>query len=146
MTANRFEGGCHCGGIRYVFTTKRPPAEWPVRRCTCSYCSRLGARYTSGADTQLDVVVQDASLAGRYEFGTKTAQFFRCARCGVMNFAHCKIGETTYAVLNVNTLDDVDTLDLHVADADFEGEDVAQRLDRRQRNWIPRVSLRFVNT
>ena len=144
-TATAYPGGCHCGGVRYLFTPDKAPGKWPVRRCTCSFCIRLGARYTSGPDAVLEVKIQDPSVSATYEFGTRTAEFFRCNRCGVMIFAGCSIDGRRFAVLNVNTLDDVGQLPLHTVDVDFDNEQVDGRLERRRRNWIGNVSIRYVN-
>jgi len=141
----RYEGGCHCGNLRYEFRTSRASRDWPVRRCTCSYCVRLGAHYTSGADTSLEVTVADSSALARYGFATRTAEFFRCRKCGVMIFAGCELAGRRYAVLNVNTLDRTSELEFNVVDMDFDGEQVGNRLERRQRNWIPDVNIRFID-
>ena len=140
-----YEGGCHCGNVRYQYCTEQPPSDWSVRRCTCTYCLRLAARYTSGPGTSLRVTVLYASMIQRYEFGTRTADFLRCNRCGVMVFACSGKGDNCIAVLNINTLDDVETLPVQVQPADFEGEEVADRLARRQANWIKTVSIEYVN-
>ncbi|MEZ5832526.1 MAG: hypothetical protein R3D05_15240 [Dongiaceae bacterium] len=47
------------------------------------------------------------------------------------------IDETQYAVINVNTFDDVDRADLIETATDFEGETTEDRLARRRRNWTP---------
>ena len=139
-------GGCHCGNVRYVYETGLDPGQWPVRRCTCSYCLRYGARYTSGAGTRLAVTVLYASMVQRYEFGTRTAEFLRCARCGVMLLASAPgDGGGRIGVLNVNTLDDIESLPLQCTDSDFDGETLASRLARRNTNWIPDVSIDYVN-
>lgn len=140
-----YSGGCHCGNIRYVYETPRAPAQWSVRRCTCTYCLRFGARYTSGADSRLAVTVLYASMAQRYEFGTRTAEFLRCARCGVMVMASSLSDGRRIAVVNVNTLDDAETLPLQCSDTDFDGETLASRLERRKTNWIPDVGIDYVN-
>jgi hypothetical protein len=47
------------------------------------------------------------------------------------------IDGTQYAVINVNTFDNVDRADLVEAAATFEGETTEARLARRRRNWTP---------
>lgn len=84
-------------------------------------------------------------MVQRYEFATRTAEFMRCGKCGVMICALCNEGGRTIAALNVNTLDQVENLPLAVVDADFDGEQGAARLGRRAANWIPQVRQRFVN-
>jgi len=53
----------------------------------------------------------------------------------------CEIDGRTYAVVNVNALDGVDPAWLRRASSNFDGEAVASRLARRQRNWIADVEL-----
>jgi hypothetical protein len=50
-----------------------------------------------------------------------------------------EIAGRLYAVVNVNTLEDVDRSRLRHTAADFDGEDVESRLARRRRNWIAEV-------
>lgn len=140
-----YAGGCHCGNVRYVYVSSQAPEAWSVRRCTCTHCVRFGARYTSGPGTRLDVTVLYASLAQHYEFGTRTAQFLRCGKCGVMVLAASETDGRRIAVLNVNTLDDCETMDFVVTTGDFDAEDREGRLARRARNWIRDVSIRYVN-
>jgi hypothetical protein len=45
-----------------------------------------------------------------------------------------------YAVLNVNTFDDVDRSGLVETATDFEGETTENRLARRRRNWTPEAA------
>jgi len=47
----------------------------------------------------------------------------------------------TYAVVNVNTFENFDAASLLHSPARFDGEDVATRLARRQRNWIADVRI-----
>ena len=49
----------------------------------------------------------------------------------------CLIEGTRYAVVNVNTFDNVDRSQLVETAADFEGETTENRLARRRRNWTP---------
>jgi hypothetical protein len=44
---------------------------------------------------------------------------------------------TRYAVVNVNTFENVDRSQLVETAADFEGETTENRLARRKRNWTP---------
>ena len=140
-----YTGGCHCSNVRYVYAAPRPPAEWSVRRCTCSHCVRFGARWTSGPGTVLEVTVLNASLLHRYEFGTRTAQFLRCGKCGVLVIASAQADGRQIAVLNVNTLDGADEESFAVGDTDFDDENLDGRLERRARNWIQNVAVKFVN-
>ena len=77
-------GKCHCGNISFSLTWEPDPAEIPARACTCSFCTKHGGLWTSNPSGALEVVVKDPSLVSKYAFGTRTAEFHTCARCGVV--------------------------------------------------------------
>jgi hypothetical protein len=89
----------------------------------------------------LRVAVADPSRVSRYEFGTRTATFHVCAQCGVPALVTSEIEGRTYAVVNVNTFENVDAASLLRSPATFDGEDIAARLARRKRNWIADVHI-----
>ncbi len=53
------------------------------------------------------------------------------------------IESVEFAVVNVNTFENVDPSELESSKSDFDDESVEGRLERRTRNWIPRVSVEF---
>jgi hypothetical protein len=134
-------GKCHCGNIAFEFEIPGDPPEIPVRACGCSFCVKHGGVWTSARGARLAVAVRDPSLVSKYAFGTRTADFHVCARCGVVPLASCTIEDRLYAVVNVNLFEDVEASRLRRAAADFEGEDVDSRLARRKRNWIADVRI-----
>ena len=75
----------------------------------------------------------------KYAFGTRTAEFHICSRCGVVPVVTSKIDNQLYAVVSVNAFEGVDPSLLRRASANFDGEDEEARLARRKRNWIPSV-------
>ena len=77
----------------------------------------------------------------KYRFGTATADFYVCARCGVAPFVTSAIDGGLYAVVNVNTFEGIDPATLVRTATHFDGEGAGERLDRRKRNWIPRVRI-----
>ena len=96
--------------------------------------------HASGA---LQITVQEPSLVSRYAFGTRTAEFHVCSRCGVVPVVTSEIEGRLYAVVNGNTFDGVDAALLKRSlPANFDGEAMDCRLARRTRNWIGTV--RFV--
>lgn len=52
-----------------------------------------------------------------------------------------EIDGNRYAVVSVNSFDDTDGLSFSSTATDFDGEDTGSRLERRKRNWIPKVSF-----
>lgn len=134
-------GQCHCGNIAYTLDWSPDPAEIPARACDCTFCTRHGAVWTSNPDGELRVTVRQAELLNRYNFGTGTADFHVCRECGGVPLVTCTVDDHIYAVVNVNTLDDVDPALLQHRPASFSEESVASKLARRQANWIARVSF-----
>lgn len=135
----QIRGACHCGNIGFTLDWPQDPPEIPARACGCSFCRKHGGVWTSCPGGELAVQVRDADQVRAYAFGTRTATFHVCASCGVVPVVSSVIDGVTYAVVNVNTFDDVDPAWLRHARADFEGEEAADRLARRARGWIPRV-------
>ena len=138
----RIEGGCHCGNIRFEFELPEPDGAIAVRACGCSFCQRHGGVYTSHPAGKLAARIADVSETERYRFGTATADFHICRACGVVPFVTSEIDGALYAVVNVNSFEGDD--ELESSPSDFDGETVDSRLVRRQRNWIPEVTIETV--
>jgi hypothetical protein len=134
-------GRCHCGNITFTLRWPEEPAEIPARACDCSFCVKHGGVWTSHPDAALEVTVRDPALVSRYRFGTGTADFHVCARCGAVPLVTCEVGDRLRAVVNVNVLAGEERARLRPAPASFAGEEVADRLARRQRNWIGTVRI-----
>ena len=134
-------GSCHCSNITFSLTWAPDPAVIPARACTCSFCQKHGGVWTSNPAGALEVVIDDAARASRYAFGTRTADFHVCARCGAVPVATSRVEGRLYAVVSVNALDGVDPARLQRAPISFDGEDEASRLARRARGWIPDVTI-----
>jgi len=137
----RIEGKCHCGNITYVLRWPGEGTQIPVRTCGCTFCTKHGGTYTSHRDAELTAVVHDEALVSKYQFGSGTAEFYICSRCGVVPFVTSMIEDNLYAVVNVNSFEGIDPSCFSRAVTDFDGETTESRLDRRKRNWIPSVSI-----
>lgn len=134
-------GRCHCGNISFKLTWEPEPQEIPARACDCSFCTKHGGVWTSCNTGSLKVTVGDPSFVSKYSFGTKTAQFHICSKCGIVPVVTSQIEGRTYAVVNVNAFEDVAPSLLKRAAASFEAEDETARLSRRKRNWIANVEF-----
>ena len=132
-------GGCHCGNIRFVLWWPKSESEIPVRKCGCTFCRKHTGAWTSHRDSELAIEIDDKSLVSEYNFGTETADFYVCSVCGVVPLAMSEIDEELYAVVNVNSFEDLGDFSFSSSTSDFDGEDTVSRLERRKRNWIPSV-------
>jgi hypothetical protein len=138
-------GSCHCGNVSFSLDWPGEPAEIPARACGCSFCVKHGGVWTSNPRASLTARIREPAGVVRYAFGTKTAEFVTCARCGVVPFVTSQIGGRTYAVVSVNAFDGIERSRLRIAPASFDGEGVGERLERRARNWIPDVGIEQVD-
>lgn len=134
-------GRCHCGNISFRLLWEPSPAEIPARACTCSFCTKHGGVWTSWPSGSLKVLVRDAALVSRYVFGTKTAEFHVCSRCGIVPVVTSRLDGRVYAVVSVNAFEGVAPSLLRRTPASFDGEGEGERLERRRRNWIADVEF-----
>jgi len=132
-------GKCHCGNIAFSLTWKPDPAEIPARACGCTFCTKHGGVWTSNPKGALEVVVKDPALVSKYAFGTRTAEFHVCTRCGIVPVVTSRIDGRLYAVVSVNAFEGIEPSLLRRAPASFDGEGEGDRLARRKRSWIADV-------
>jgi hypothetical protein len=137
----RHSGGCHCGNISVQLSLSRAPDQMPLRSCSCSFCRAHGTRTLSDRDGQAEITVADWSLAEKYRFGSRTADYVLCRRCGVYVGAVCETNSGLRAVINTNCLDDRAAFTQTPVAPDYDGEATDVRLARRATNWMP-VTLR----
>jgi hypothetical protein len=140
------EGGCHCRALRFQLQWPRPDdgvdrVTIAGRRCSCSFCTRIGGVWTSHPDARLTIREDPVHPATRYRFATGTADFLFCGRCGISPLVTCEMDGQIYAVVNVNTFDESSENEytLDVSGSCFDGESTDERLDRRKVRWISRV-------
>ncbi len=134
-------GSCHCGNISFDLVLDPARTEISARKCDCSFCMKHGAVWTSDPNGTLKVTIEDRSLVSEYAFGTRTALFRICNRCGIVPLATSEVAGQLRAVVSVNAMTDVPESMLRRSASSFGGEDVNSRLARRERNWIPNVEI-----
>ena len=137
----RIVGACHCGNLRFELSLPVSGAKIPVRACSCDFCRKHGGVYTSHPEGRLRVDVGDPGIVTHYRFGTETADFHICRRCGAVPVVTSEIGGRVYAVVNVNCFENMSADDFDRAVTDFDGETTESRLTRRERNWIADVAF-----
>jgi hypothetical protein len=137
----RYDGGCHCGNLQVEVTLSRPPAENVVRSCACSFCRSHGTRTVSDPGGQVEIRANDWSLVERYRFGSRTADYLLCRRCGVYVGAVCQTAAGLRAVLNTLCLKDRAAFSQEAIRPDYDAETTAVRLARRAANWMPAILL-----
>ena len=138
----RITGKCHCANISFELSWTPEPSVIPARACGCTFCVKHGGIWTSCPTGSLRIAVEDPSQVSKYEFGTKTAQFHVCSKCGVVPVVTSMIDGRMYAVVSVLAFEGVDPSLIQRAPANFDGEEEGARLGRRKKSWIANVEYR----
>jgi hypothetical protein len=134
-----FEGGCHCGALRFSYQTARPVTEWSVRACQCSFCRVHAALTTSDPAGRLAFEVERGEALERYRFGLKTADFLLCRCCGVYLGAQIETARGVFGIINTRTLMAVPAGLPLATPADYDSESSGDRVARRAQRWTPLV-------
>ncbi len=132
-------GGCHCGNLRLTLRLSQSPAETKTRACGCSFCRANQTKTTSDPNGSVDIWAKDWSQVERYRFGTATADFLICKRCGIYIGAAAETENGWCSVTNLNSLDDRALFVNPPAPTVHDGETVESRIARRAANWTPTV-------
>jgi hypothetical protein len=135
MAGHVLTGGCHCGNLLLRLRATRSPAELGARACACTFCAPRRLRWTSDPEGRVEIVVADEGELNRYRFGTETADFLICRRCGQV-VAAVSDGPEPRAVINVDVLQRAGEFGEAVP-RDFDDEEVEAKLARRARSWTP---------
>jgi hypothetical protein len=143
MSIHRFEGGCHCGNLSYVFEASAPLETLGLRADQCSFCRDHAARNTSDPNGAMRIAVRDEAKLSRYRFALKTADFLLCRECGVYIGALMEDGGRMWFTVNVNSFRERPGDDVAIVPHDFDGEDVAGRIARRKEKWTPVAELKI---
>ena len=144
MTANAMDhdGGCHCGNIHVRLRLSKSPQDSALRACACSFCRAHQTRTVADAGGLFEMWADDWSLVEPYRFGSRTADYYVCRRCGNYIAAVCDTAAGTRAVVNVNCLADRAAFTQAPAVPNYDGEMPEARLSRRAVNWMPAVVRR----
>ncbi|OCA54887.1 hypothetical protein Phpb_02017 [Photorhabdus namnaonensis] len=73
------------------------------------FCTKYNAVWTSFPVGQLRLNIREQKFLHKYSFETGTAQFHICSQYGVTPVVIRQINGRDYAVVNVNTFEDVDS-------------------------------------
>lgn len=130
-------GGCHCGNIRLTLRLAQSPQRVPLRACACTFCRAHATRTVADPEGFAEIAAGDPSLVEFYRFGSQTADYVLCRRCGVYVGAVCETARGTRAVINVNALADRAAFTTTPAVNDYDNETTEQRLARRAERWMP---------
>ncbi|BDG08554.1 GFA family protein [Anaeromyxobacter paludicola] len=104
MAEKTYEGGCHCGAVRYRVTAEVERAV----SCNCSICSKTGALLAFAPAERFELL-RGADALTDYQWGKKRIHHTFCRHCGVRSFARGeKPGGGEMVAFNLRCVDGVD--------------------------------------
>jgi hypothetical protein len=83
-TPRTYTGSCHCGAIRFTFTSDEITSG---RRCNCSICIRKGTVMSSRYFRPSEVAVKGEEHLALYQFGDRDVNHVFCRTCGISPFS-----------------------------------------------------------
>jgi hypothetical protein len=103
-----YEGGCHCGRVRYRATTTLDR----IIDCNCSFCTKRGVLWNYVQPSNFELLAGEQDLAD-YQFNNKVIHHVFCRHCGMGSYSHGPTpdGSSIFAI-NVRCLDGVDVASL----------------------------------
>jgi hypothetical protein len=131
-TTRKLAGGCHCGAVRYEVELDASRGTM----CNCSICQKIGA---VGARVQPEAFRLLSGREALSAYESRSGQRYFCSRCGIHCFGRAEVKELggAFVSVNLNTLDEVDPLDVQVTH--WDGRHDNWRAGTRPERW-PRVA------
>ena len=121
--AQTYEGGCHCGRVRFRVTADLSRVTY----CNCSICAKKGFLHLIVAPGQFELRGGEDALT-TYRFNTGVARHTFCATCGIHPF-YVPRSDPDKIDVNVRCLDNVDPSALDVKQ--FDGKHWEQAMAGR---------------
>ena len=79
-----YQGGCHCGAVRYEFDALASPE---LSDCNCSICRMCGFLHLIVPKERFRLL-SGADALTEYRFNTGAARHLFCGKCGIKSFYH----------------------------------------------------------
>jgi hypothetical protein len=114
MSEQTYQGGCHCGRVRYEV---RLDLETPVLACNCSMCGRSGTLLSFVPEARFQLLSGADDLTD-YLFNKERIHHLFCKVCGIKSFARGVGKDGPMVAVNTRCLDGVDVEKLQVKHVD----------------------------
>ncbi len=120
-----FEGGCHCGQVRFRVTADLAQ----TLECNCSICTKKGFLHLIVPPEQFVLLRGEDALA-TYTFNTGIAKHTFCRTCGIHSF-YVPRSDPDKIDVNVRCLDGIDLAT--IKPVPFDGRHWEAAWERRER-------------
>jgi hypothetical protein len=126
-TDQTYEGGCHCGQVRFRVTANLSRVTY----CNCSMCAKKGFLHLIVPPERFELLSGKDALT-TYRFNTGTAQHTFCTTCGIHAF-YVPRSDPGKIDVNVRCLEgvDIDALNIEPFDGQHWEQSIAGRVPWR---------------
>jgi hypothetical protein len=118
-----FEGGCHCGRVRFRVTADLDG----ITECNCSICRKKGFLHLIVPREQFELVTGQDALA-TYSFNTGVAKHMFCKTCGIHSF-YVPRSDPDKIDVNARCLDGIDLS--AIAIKQFDGKNWESAIEQK---------------
>jgi hypothetical protein len=134
MSTKTYEGGCHCGAVR--FRVELDLAQG-TGRCNCSFCRKTRSWGTT-VKPQAFQLLRGADALSDYQFATKSGHHRFCKHCGVHSHGEGYVEQLGGAFVSVQlTALDIDDEELAAAPVAFQnGRDDSWWTDPKVKSYL----------
>jgi hypothetical protein len=106
-----YEGGCHCGAVRFRFRSEEITRGI---RCNCSFCIRQGAVKSTAYVPPEDIeLLEGRDALQLYMFGDRMVNHYHCRTCGIDPF-HDTVERPGYLRFNLGCVEGLEPLALQI--------------------------------
>ncbi len=108
MAVQTYQGGCHCGRVRFEIEADLSRAS----ECNCSICSKKGYLHHLVPPERFRLL-SGAEDSTTYQFGTSVARHQFCRHCGVASFYRPRVDPSKY-MINVRCIEGIDVAQIKI--------------------------------
>lgn len=113
LKRKKYTGGCHCGKVRFEFTSDLGSAI----SCNCSICAKKGYVLAFVPAHQFTLLSGESNLSD-YQFNRKMIHHLFCSTCGVGSFGRGKSPKGEMCAVNLRCVDDLDLSTVQISPVD----------------------------
>lgn len=124
MNENTYQGGCHCGAIRFSLCLNDSIENEIITSCNCSMCEKTAYLHLIKLKEHFTLITDWQELSN-YQFNKNIAQHYFCKTCGIKSFYQPRSHPDCWSV-NVRCLDGFSDIKIRVNN--FDGKNWEQNI------------------
>jgi len=124
MKTFQYQGGCHCGDVRFNLKIQEAIDQQDITACNCSMCEKLAYLHLIIPKNKFELTSSKDNLS-LYQFNKKIAKHYFCKKCGVKSFYQPRSHPDCWSV-NVRCLDNFSQYQLKLQN--FDGKNWEQNI------------------